>query len=130
MSVPAVNVVAPTDTGPPRFRVDVLAIKSKSVVTIFLSVPLDPATVEPIPLMTLIVLLLPSKVPLVMVKPRPVANVKSSASCHVPPTPLKITGASMVLVFEVMMFVPDVAAKVIEPEDEPNVIPDESVKLP
>ncbi len=43
----------------------------------------------------------------------PVSN--ASASCQVPPTPLKVMSEARVMPFEVMVLVPEVAVKVIAP---------------
>lgn len=128
LNVPLLKVVVPTDTGPPKLRG--LVTRSKFEVMTFLSVPFDPAVVEPIPLTTLIELKLPSKVPLVIVKPLPVAKINASASCHVPPIPLNVIGVFRVAPLEVINFVPDVAANVSIPVADGIVIKPESVRLP
>lgn len=71
-----------------------------------------------------------SSVPLVKVVVREFGpTVSASASRHVPPTPLKVMGESSDFPFEVIMLVPDVAAKVMfEPLDVD--MPVESVKPP
>ena len=50
-------------------------------------------------------------VPAVSVTVRVEPTVRASASCHVPPTPLKVTAESIVLPTVVMVLIPDVAAK-------------------
>lgn|SRR3989344_1116715 len=57
-------------------------------------------------------LLFASSVPLVRVTARVAPTVRASASCHVPPTPLKVTAASIVFPLVVMVLVPEVAANV------------------
>ena len=51
--------------------------------------------------------------PLVSVNVRVVPIVKGPASCIVPPTPSITTGKSSVLPLVVMVFVPEVEAKVV-----------------
>lgn len=62
------------------------------------------------------------KVPLVIVS---VWDGMVSASCiaHVPPTPLKVTAAGNDTPFDVIVFVPDVAEKVIVPVPASKVTP-------
>ena len=47
-----------------------------------------------------------------------------------PPTPLKLTGKLKVLPFDVIVFIPEVAEKVVVNDVEPRVMPVEIVKLP
>ena len=54
-----------------------------------------------------------SSVPFVMLKARVAPTVKASASCHVPPTPSNVSGRSIVCPALVIVFVPEVAAKVM-----------------
>ena len=70
-------------------------------------------------------------VPLVKVAVLVEPIVNASISCHVPPTPLNVMGKSSVLAAVVMVFVPEVAAKVIIPFPAVGVaMPDARVKLP
>ena len=71
-----------------------------------------------------------SKVPLVRNKARVEPSVIASASCHVPPTPLNVTGKSIVLPLLVMVLVPDVEVKVMVLLPAPTVIPDARVSEP
>ena len=68
-----------------------------------------------------------SNVPLVKVT-APVVD-KASWSCQVPPTPLKVRALAKDFPLEVMVFVPEVAAKVTAAVLL-LVIPDERVRLP
>ena len=91
-------------------------------------VPLPKASVP-----TLTFLLLASKVPLVRVKALLVVVAISSASanCQVPPTPLKVSGLSIIFPLLVMVLVPDVAANVMAVAlPVAMVIPEASVSEP
>jgi hypothetical protein len=71
-----------------------------------------------------------STVPAVSVVVRVEPIVMSPANCHVPPAPLKVTGWSIVLPLVVIVFVPDVAAKVVVVATDDKVIAAESVRSP
>lgn len=71
-----------------------------------------------------------SKVPLVSVAVRVLPTIKSSASCQVPPTPLKVIGKSRVCPFVVMVFVPEVALKLKALAPAESIIPETMVKFP
>jgi hypothetical protein len=75
-------------------------------------------------------LLLASIVPLVRVTVLVLPTTALSASCHVPPTPLNVSGLSMVTELEVMVLVPDVADIVMALAPPVTVIPVPIVKLP
>ena len=86
---------------------------------------------ERLPIFTF--LLLASKVPLVRVKALLVVVAISSASanCQVPPTPLKVSGLSIIFPLLVMVLVPDVAANVMAVAlPVAMVIPEASVSEP
>ena len=57
-------------------------------------------------------------------------TVIASASCHVPPAPLKVMGKSIVLPLLVIVFVPEVAKKSLRPAPAPTVMPADNVRLP
>ena len=57
-------------------------------------------------------------------------SVMSSASWKVPPTPLNVTGKFMVFPLLVMVWVPEVAPKVVTLAPAVKVIPEARVKFP
>jgi len=71
-----------------------------------------------------------SSVPAVNVSVRAELIVISSASCTVPPAPLIVMMLSIVLLFEVIICVPDVAAKVCVAPLIVHVVVVPSVKFP
>ena len=111
----------------PRINVPLVCVNANAVLT-FLIVT-DPVIIvnDAAPE---IVLLFPSNVPLVRVNARVAPIVRASASCTVPPTPLIVSGSSIVFPFDVMICVPDVAPKVKMPDEAANVMPVESVNDP
>jgi len=75
-------------------------------------------------------LLFASNVPLVNVTVLDEPTVRLSASCQVPPTPLKVNGKSRVTALVVIVLVPEMAPKVITLDPAVRVIPEATVKLP
>jgi len=70
-------------------------------------------------------------VPLVSVQVRVAPEVNASWIWKVPPTPLNVNGREMVTPFELIVFVPVVAANVKVPAASGTVIPDvDNFKLP
>lgn len=69
-------------------------------------------------------------VPLVIVSARVDPSVKASCIVQVPPTPLNVNGRSKKTLAVVIVFVPEVAAKVCTPEPAETVIFVEALKSP
>jgi hypothetical protein len=74
--------------------------------------------------------LLKSRWPFVRVTILAIPTVSASTSCHVPPTPLKVTSWSMVLPLEVIVWLDVPPKMIVELELDETVIPVDIVSDP